>query len=504
MRTLFLTFLVTVIAAAEPALATADGQLTGTFKVVALRAVSGVAGGPEDVTATDMLGRHVQFGDTAEWLDGTVCSSWSLQPQDTAAADDPNISDLQLAPAGGGAAPVNRTWQVMCDDAALTTILEIDGRVLVTPSRSGQTNLVLERAPTPQEIITLQAGLRAHGHLDGTLSGAMDDATRRALALYADGLGAAFAFERGVVTEHLLASVSRPSDDTRTLKTVVKGRASAHFRGNREQLAPLEYGVEELWFRFRGDAGTYPFKPAGTLHFSDWFFGVFSQDGSFVLLPQDRHGPYHVVRIQHLKDYLLGAREADDVVGGKVAEDAPARVHGEARWVSDTEFIYTTTCCGETEQHRHSIRFLDYRPKRTPDTVFDYRPELSLAASVLPDFVIADLATLTDKMERLIAAARSEPGAFVQGNVALGANPQEYIPSDEELLAARFGDAFVDLLNTMDAEQIKASWNLADRNQRTLIYYRFIFRHVDVMGSGRFFYASPPIPTVLELGRDIQ
>ena len=499
MRTLVLTFLVTAFAAVRPVPAMADGVLRGTFEVVALRAASDVAGGPVDADALPMLGRRASFGDTAEWIDGITCSTWSLEPrdEDAAARDDPNLSDLQLA--NTSAPPVNRSWRLMCEEAEIASFLQIDGRVLVGATASGQTNVLLERVPRPEEILTLQAGLTAHGFLDGPPSGAMDGATRRALARYAEQLGAAFAFHNGVLTEYLLRSVSRPSDDTRTLKTVVSGSVAAHFRGAREQLAPLEYGVEEIWFRFHGDAGTYPFKPGGTLHFSDWFFDLFSKGGSFVLLPQDHYGPYHVVRIQHLKDYLAGRREADDVVGGPAGENATARVHGDATWLSDTEFSYTTACCGEITEHRHSTRFLDYRPKRTPDTVLDYRPELSLAAEALPDFAAADVAVLADEMERLIAAARAKPGSFVQGNVALGANPQEYVPSDEELLAARFGDALAELLNAIEGKEIEASFEPGTPSERTLVYYRFIYRHVDVMGSGRYFYASPPIPTVLEM-----
>lgn len=499
MRTLVLTFLVTAFAAVRPVPALADGALTGTFEVVALRAASDVAGGPDDAAATSVLGRRAIFGDTAEWIDGRSCSTWSLEPQDgdAVAVDDPNLSDLQLA--SSSRTPINRSWRLMCDEAELASFLQIDARVLVGTSASGQTNLLLERVPPPQEILTLQAGLSAHGYIDSAPSGAMDGATRRALAQYAEKLGAAFAFQNGVLTDFLLHSVSRPSDDTRTLKTVVSGSVSAHFRGTREQLAPLEYGVEEVWFRFHGDAGTYPFKPNGTLHFSDWFFNLFSKDGSFVLLPQDHYGPYHVVRIQHLKDYLTGDRPADDVVGGQAGGNTTARVHSGATWLSDTEFSYTTACCGETTEHRHSIRFLDYRPKRTPDTVFDYRPELSLAAEALPEFAAGDVAVLAEQMERLIAAARAKPGSFVQGNIALGANPQEYVPSDEELLAARFGDALAELLNAIESKEIEASFEPGTPGERTLVYYRFIYRHVDVMGSGRYFYASPPIPTVLEL-----
>ena len=278
MRTLVLTFLVTAFAAVRPVPAMADGVLAGTFEVVALRAASDVSGGPDDAGAQSLLGRRARFGETAEWISGKTCSSWALERRtdDAVALDDPNLSDLQLAKAA--TAPMNRSWRLMCDEAELARFLQVDARVLVGATASGQTNILLERVPPPQEILTLQAGLTAHGFLDSPPSRKMDDATRRALALYAEKqLGAAFAFKSGVLTEYLLQSVSRPSDDTRTLKTVVSGSVSAHFRGTREQLAPLEYGVEEIWFRFHGDAGSYPFKPSGTLHFSDWFFDLFSR-----------------------------------------------------------------------------------------------------------------------------------------------------------------------------------------------------------------------------------
>jgi hypothetical protein len=497
MRAFCLTLFAMLIAMIAPAMAASDAGPVGTYEVVALRRASDVAGGPADVSAADSLGRRARFGETVQWLDGTTCTDWSLEPlaDPAVSVGDANLSDLQLAPEGIADARENRSLVLICDGRKQTTMLQVDARVLVVPSMSGLTNLVLERLPNGDDIATIRSGLEAHDLLDGSAAeNVMDDATRRALAVYADGLGAAYAFARGAVTENLLAKLAHPAPGDEALKIVISGPVSAHFYGVQEQLAPLEQGVEELRFRFEGDADSYAFKPAGTLVADDWFFHVFSFDGSFVLLPQDHHGPYHVVRVGHLKDYLQGRRDADEVVGGGAGQ-----VHGSAEWLSDTEFGYTATQGGETVEHRHSTRFLDYRPKRTPDTVFDYRPELTIETDVLPDFAAERMAELTLQMEHLIGAAQAKPGGFVAGNVALGANPQEYVPSDEELLAARFGDALVTLLNKMEADQIKAAWTAPGSTQRTLVYYRFIYRHVDVMGSGRFFYASPPIPTVLEL-----
>ena len=47
---------------------------------------------------------------------------------------------------------------------------------------------------------------------------------------------------------------------------------TAHFGGGKKPVevdAPLEYGVEALWFTFEGDRRSYVFKPKGELFFSD-------------------------------------------------------------------------------------------------------------------------------------------------------------------------------------------------------------------------------------------
>jgi hypothetical protein len=84
---------------------------------------------------------------------------------------------------------------------------------------------------------------------------------------------------------------------------------TAHFGGEKTPVAvdaPLEYGVEALWFTFEGDWRSYVFKPKGKLFFTDWNFDLFSPDGAHVLLLQDHYGPYHVVATDRLKDYLIG------------------------------------------------------------------------------------------------------------------------------------------------------------------------------------------------------
>ena len=291
----------------------------------------------------------------------------------------------------------------------------------------------------------------------------------------------------------------QPYGDTRrqTLRKITARSVTAEFVGARDPSGPATYGVKELWFTFEGDDRRYRFSPEGTLHFSDWSFDIFSPTGAFVLLLQDRYGPFHVVHVSHLKDYLLGNRQADQTVGRR---GAPASVHSDARWESPTEFSYSTTCCGETAQHRHSVRFLGYRPKLTEDTWYDYRPDLFLNSPALPTFTLDALSDLVNEFERLITEARARPGSIEHGAAAIGGNSREYAPSDAELLVARFGDAFAKMLSDHDAGEVSAAWAASGGAKRTFVYNRFTFRHVDVMGSGRFFYASEPIPTVIELG----
>ena len=128
------------------------------------------------------------------------------------------------------------------------------------------------------------------------------------------------------------------------------GSVIAWFSGEKppeDPKAPLVYGVSALAFEFAGDAKRYPFTPRGELFFSDWSFDVFSPDGKWALLLQDRFGPYHVVRTRNLRTYLEHTAPPDKVEHTIVPSGLAALVHSNARWVSDTEFEYQVG--GETQ-----------------------------------------------------------------------------------------------------------------------------------------------------------
>jgi hypothetical protein len=131
-----------------------------------------------------------------------------------------------------------------------------------------------------------------------------------------------------------------------------------------------------------------------------------------------------------------------------------------------------------------------YTPKDTADTVTDYRPEVAGDIGALPP--INDAAALAAAFVDWKAKAAASPGAYEQGAVQLGADSQEYRPSNAELLAAEAGDRLAAALQGADeATKAAIATTLGDAPEAR-VYRRFDYRHSDVMGSGRYFYASKP------------
>jgi hypothetical protein len=132
--------------------------------------------------------------------------------------------------------------------------------------------------------------------------------------------------------------------------------------------------------------------------------------------------------------------------------------------------------------------FPDYQPKTTPDTVLDFRAGVSADIGALP----ADAAGLAQAFVEWKAKAAAAPGTFEPGAQQLGADEQEYNPSDAELVAAEAGVRLSAMLSGADAATKEAVAAVLGSDPAARSYKRFDFRHVDVLGSGRFFYASPP------------
>lgn len=132
----------------------------------------------------------------------------------------------------------------------------------------------------------------------------------------------------------------------------------AVWRGTREPpvggvAPPLEYGFRQLVFRFADDRLS-TFTPTGTLYFSDWQRDIFAPDCAHVVLLQDRFGPYHVVALDHLREYLAGMRGPDHVVEG-CSECSSAAVHADARWLDAGTLDYELAACGSTWRARFAL-----------------------------------------------------------------------------------------------------------------------------------------------------
>jgi hypothetical protein len=122
-----------------------------------------------------------------------------------------------------------------------------------------------------------------------------------------------------------------------------------------------------------------------------------------------------------------------------------------------------------------------------PATVTDYRSSVSGDIGGLP--AVGDAAALAAAFADWRARAAAAPGAFEAGQQQLGADAQEYRPSDAELVAAEAGDRLSAALQGADeATRTAVAAAIGDSTS----YRRFDFRRVDVAGSGRFVYASAP------------
>jgi hypothetical protein len=140
----------------------------------------------------------------------------------------------------------------------------------------------------------------------------------------------------------------------------------AHFFGQYpestpgEPLPPLTFGVERLCFTF-GTSPCLPFRPKGQLFFSDWRLEIFSPDGTWTLLLQDRFGPYHAIRTERLRPYL-GGTAPDEII-----EDRPSPpggfvpVHADAQWIGPHTFEFSA----QGERARRIVHTLgaDTRPE---------------------------------------------------------------------------------------------------------------------------------------------
>jgi len=135
-----------------------------------------------------------------------------------------------------------------------------------------------------------------------------------------------------------------------------------------------------------------------------------------------------------------------------------------------------------------------YSEKKSVDTILDYRPALRERVSQLQAIDEDSFTHAVSSLVFLTLEAKVKSGRWIKGKVALGAKPREFQPSDQELIAAEYGDRMQRFVASKDTIDLINAWEGEALLPFPIEYHRFHYRHVDVMGSGRYFYASEPQP----------
>lgn len=197
-------------------------MLFGDYRVVAIRSASGVESTADtDADLVEWIGNKVSFGDSLQWVDGSSCNNWFARKTEQFPLNlaDPNLSDLAIEPLSPPAYHVfafAEAFDLYCDDSGsrhIGSLIRIDGRVLVTQSASGSTNLILERPLSPEQVGRLQEQLKDMKFYDGEITGELDEATVISVGFYAEYRGSEYRFLRTAITENLLDGLGVLDDD---------------------------------------------------------------------------------------------------------------------------------------------------------------------------------------------------------------------------------------------------------------------------------------------------
>ena len=138
--------------------------------------------------------------------------------------------------------------------------------------------------------------------------------------------------------------------------------------------------------------------------------------------------------------------------------------------------------------------FPDYQPKLTPDTFRDYIKNPDSKVIQIIDEIGQPTAENLNEVLRLFNIYKTEseknPGCSQPNNIVLGADPDQYFPSEEEILVSELGKMIKSIIETNLKEKIDDVKKEIGKSSQTLMFNEIYYRHLDVMGSGRFFYAE--------------
>ena len=136
--------------------------------------------------------------------------------------------------------------------------------------------------------------------------------------------------------------------------------------------------------------------------------------------------------------------------------------------------------------------FKDYTPKKTPDTLEDYlkKPNRYDILGEIGEPKIGDINNILAKFNEYKKKAKKKVGKYEEGNIAIGADQFQYYPSEEELIVSELGKIIEQLIESYSKQQLKTLKLRYGIKTQQIRFFDISFRHVDVMGSGRFFYAD--------------
>lgn len=137
--------------------------------------------------------------------------------------------------------------------------------------------------------------------------------------------------------------------------------------------------------------------------------------------------------------------------------------------------------------------FPDYEPKITSDTIEDYLRGPSKVYDILAEVgevSSRNLKRIVKYFKKYVKKAIIKPGGSRKGNIAIGADFNQYYPSEEELLASELGKMVEKIVNSHSREDFEKVKEQEGIKSQKIEFNEIYFRHVDVMGSGRYFYAE--------------